>query len=265
MKILKVLNNSAVQALDDNSDEVIIIGKGVGFQKQVGDKVDLAKAEKTFILPEQNYPISNLFEKLSSAEIQVVNKIIAYAEDELGETYSANLFVTLADHIQFAIERYERNEIIGNSLAWNLKRLYKREYRVGQRAVQMIEDDLDMQMDDSEAASIALHLINASKQASDIGETFRITQIIEDILHIVELHFGQKFDEDSIFFSRFVTHLQFFGERVVSNAAYKGKNDDFLFEQVQRSYPEAFKASAKVSDFIQDNIIMRLVKKSKFI
>ena len=49
MKIEKVLNNNVIQALDNNV-EYIVMGKGLGFQKKVGDLVDKEKIEKTFVL-----------------------------------------------------------------------------------------------------------------------------------------------------------------------------------------------------------------------
>ena len=49
MKIEKVLNNNVIQALDNNV-EYIVMGKGLGFQKRVGELVDKEKIEKTFVL-----------------------------------------------------------------------------------------------------------------------------------------------------------------------------------------------------------------------
>mgnify|MGYP000202327528 CR=1 FL=1 len=49
MKIEKVLNNNVIQALDNNV-EYIVMGKGLGFQKKVGNLVDKEKIEKTFVL-----------------------------------------------------------------------------------------------------------------------------------------------------------------------------------------------------------------------
>lgn len=39
MQIEKILNNNVVQALDNNV-EYIVMGKGLGLQKKVGDFVD---------------------------------------------------------------------------------------------------------------------------------------------------------------------------------------------------------------------------------
>lgn len=60
-----------------------------------------------------------------------------------------------------------------------------------------------------------------------------------DILGIVRLFYGVVSDEDSVSYNRFVTHIQYFAQRVV-NGVVQGKNDSFLYEQVKLNYPEAF-------------------------
>lgn len=37
MKILKVINNNVVSAYNEQGKEVVVTGKGVGFQKKAGD------------------------------------------------------------------------------------------------------------------------------------------------------------------------------------------------------------------------------------
>lgn len=49
MQIEKILNNNVVQAMD-NDVEYIVMGKGLGFQKKIGETVDKEKIEKTFVL-----------------------------------------------------------------------------------------------------------------------------------------------------------------------------------------------------------------------
>lgn len=50
MKIVKVYNNNVVQALDSQGREIIVMGKGLGFQKKVDQCLDQDKIEKTFVL-----------------------------------------------------------------------------------------------------------------------------------------------------------------------------------------------------------------------
>ena len=57
-------------------------------------------------------------------------------------------------------------------------------------------------------------------------------------------------DEDSVSYNRFVTHIQYFAQRVI-NGVVQGTNDSFLYEQVKLNYPEAFSCSEKIKNFIE--------------
>ena len=72
MIIQRILNNNVVQALDNNV-EYIVMGKGLGFQKKVGDLVDKEKIEKTFVLEntEAVEEWSRVYVNLPDAEMQV--------------------------------------------------------------------------------------------------------------------------------------------------------------------------------------------------
>ncbi|PEN06946.1 transcription antiterminator BglG, partial [Bacillus wiedmannii] len=50
MRIHKILNNNVVCTMKDNETEVVLMGRGLGFQKKVGDAIDESKIEKTFVL-----------------------------------------------------------------------------------------------------------------------------------------------------------------------------------------------------------------------
>lgn len=82
---------------------------------------------------------------------------------------------------------------------------------------------------------IALHIVNASQGGYNLNKTYQITHIVQDILNIVRLHFGLVYDENSLNYTRFVTHLQYFAQRML-NEEIPNTGDDFLFEQVQLKY-----------------------------
>lgn len=42
MKVIKVLNNSLVLTADDDNREVIVMGKGIGFNSKTGDEINPA-------------------------------------------------------------------------------------------------------------------------------------------------------------------------------------------------------------------------------
>ena len=133
--------------------------------------------------------------------------------------------------MHYAIERQKENMPLTNPLAWEVRRLYKAEYQIGVQALDIIEERTGIRLVDTEASAIALHLINAQKEGHRMEQTMRVLKIVQGVLNIVRLHFGYDFDEDSFAYQRFVTHLQYFAQRVNSNLQ-QGSNDSFLFEQV---------------------------------
>lgn len=50
MRVIKVLNNSLVLALNDEGQEIILMGKGIGFQKTIGYKLSPKEIDKVFVL-----------------------------------------------------------------------------------------------------------------------------------------------------------------------------------------------------------------------
>ncbi|WP_459914073.1 CAT RNA binding domain-containing protein [Enterococcus thailandicus] len=48
LKILRILNNNVVVALNDEGKEIVLMGNGLGFQKKQGFKVDSDSIEKVF-------------------------------------------------------------------------------------------------------------------------------------------------------------------------------------------------------------------------
>ncbi|WP_238336178.1 CAT RNA binding domain-containing protein [Streptococcus suis] len=85
MQIEKVYNNNVIQAIDQQGRELIVMGKGLGFQKKAGEELDTSKIEKTFVLQNdyQQSDLSSLYLQMESSEVEVVNAIINRAEETL--------------------------------------------------------------------------------------------------------------------------------------------------------------------------------------
>ena len=50
MKIDKVMNNNVVSSIDEDGQEIIVVGTGIGFQGKEGKVVDKKKIQKIFRL-----------------------------------------------------------------------------------------------------------------------------------------------------------------------------------------------------------------------
>ncbi len=256
MQIVKVFNNNVVQVLSQQNEEIIVMGKGLGFQKRSGQEIDATKIEKTFYLQgsdkDKAAELSRVYVGLDPKEIDLVLSIIDRAETTLEQSFDISLYISLADHLHYTIERSKEGLAIQNPLAWEIRKFYPEAYGLGLIALELIEEKLGVQIGKDEAASIALHIINAQKEGHFLEKNHKITQIVIDILGIVRLHFGRKLEEESISYNRFVTHVQYFAQRVV-NGLVQGENDAFLYEQVEKNYPHAFSCSRKIKAYVANN------------
>lgn len=109
MQIEKILNNNVVQALDNNV-EYIVMGKGLGFQKKVGDFVDKEKIEKTFILEntEAVEEWSRVYVNLPDGEMQVFLNILTFAEAVLQTKFEPSFLSLLQTTYITLLKEVER-------------------------------------------------------------------------------------------------------------------------------------------------------------
>lgn len=252
MLIHKILNNNVVVILDQNNEEQIVMGRGIAFKKRVGDNIDESIIDKIFMLKDQNVKnnFTELIKDIPMDYIEVAYEIMQYAKINVGETIDENLIISLSDHIHTAVERYIEGIEIKNVLLWDIKKFYKTEFEIGLKALDIIEQKLNVKLPEDEAGFIAMHVVNRIMN-ENIGNMYDITKIIQEILNIVKYYLGIKFDEDSVYFYRFVTHIKYFAQRLISGKTYESDNEDSLFEIIKGRYQEAYKCVEKISEFIQ--------------
>ena len=162
MQIAKVLNNNVVVVLDEHRREQVVMGRGLAFQKRPGDVLDDSKIEKVFALQSDEL-VGRLGELLSQIPLEVMttcDRIIDLARGRLGKLQES-LYITLTDHCHFAIERQKKGIALRNVLLWEIKRLYPKEFALGQEARAIIAKRLGVELAEDEAGFIALHLVTA--------------------------------------------------------------------------------------------------------
>ncbi|EME1653414.1 transcriptional antiterminator BglG, partial [Escherichia coli] len=50
MQITKILNNNVVVVIDDQQREKVVMGRGIGFQKRAGKRINSSGIEKEYAL-----------------------------------------------------------------------------------------------------------------------------------------------------------------------------------------------------------------------
>lgn len=251
MKIKKVYNNNVALAEDYTNFEMVVMGKGLGFQKKAGDDIDKDKIEKTFVTTSETFVnnLSELLEEMPYEIMELSKQIIDMAEKELATELNDTLFLTLTDHLQFAIDRVNRGFPIGNALMWEVKKFYQAEYRTSIKALELVENKTSVTLPEEEAASIALHLFNARQDSAAMNETLAMTTIVNDVVTIIKYHFGMSFNEESMNYSRFITHIKYFAYRTL-RGEYNDDNLDALYDQISKRYPDAYACAMKVQEYL---------------
>lgn len=250
MKIVKAINNNVVCALDQDGQEILVMGKGIGFKAKEGQLLNEELVEKVFKMDNQKSvsQFSELLKNLPMEHFNVSNEIIEYAKDTLGKRLNQNIYITLTDHINFAIERFKQGILFQNPLLWEVKKFYPSEYLIGEYAIALIERRLKIKLNVDEAASIALHVVNAEYNTA-MNETMHITMMIREVMEIVKTFLTTDLDEESLYYSRFITHLKFLAQRVFTGEALHGE-DEKLIEIVTLLYPAEYDCSEKIADYI---------------
>jgi beta-glucoside operon transcriptional antiterminator len=261
VKLKKALNNNVVLAKNDKHQEVVVFGNGIAFKLKPGDPIDESKISKVFTLQTQDLSLqmANLLKEVPLEYVEIAEEIIAYARENLSTPISDYILLTLSDHIYFATQRYKKGQEIRNVLLWETKKLYKTEFEIGLKAIEIIEGKTGIQFNEDEAGFIAMHIANTQFEGNEIDKTIKIAKFTQDILGIIKYHFGLVFDEDSWNYGRLVTHLKFFAQRMLSNDNILN-DDDYLFEQVQDKYTKAFECVKKIEKYVLNGYGTQITK-----
>lgn len=251
MHVKKILNNNVVTTNNKNGQEIIIMGNGIGWNLKPGDLIDENKIEKTFTMDTATSTarLKQLFCEVRIESIKASTEIVEYAREHLGKELKKNIYITLTDHIDFAVERFQKGITFKTALYWEIQKIYPKEFAVSKYALNIIEHHLHVQLPEQEAASITLHLVNAEYDGN-MTRTENMIDIVNNILNIVSLSLKIKLDQDSLDYQRFVTHLLFFSQRVLDQKALEPQ-DDILYETMAKCYPKEIQCAKKIAEYVK--------------
>lgn len=253
MIIKRILNHNAVIAQNKKDINILLLGRGIAFGKKVGDKVLSSSIEKSFLLKNSDNMnrFTEMFINVSLDLVYVCEKIINLGKITLGNHFDEIIYINLTDHINTSIERHREGIVISNPLRWEIAKYYKEEFELGKRALSIIKKDLNVELPIDEAAFIALHFVNANLENS-FQESYRITEIIMQIEQIIQNYYSTEFNQDSIDYYRFITHVKLFAHRLVESNHYHDDEDEELLELMKKKYPREYKCGITVGNFIQE-------------
>ena len=246
MLISKILNNNVVIS-EENQEEVILMGRGLAFGRKVGQEIPDELIEKKYVLSENR---RQLLMELPVEVMEMSDKIISFAREKLQKKLKDSAFLAMADHIHGVLLRLEDDIYLKNFLMWDIKRFFPIEFEVGQYAKQLLSAYVNKELPDDEAAFIALTLVNAELENGD-GTARDLTMMMEEIMTIVKYSLEISLDEEDIYLERFMTHLKFFCERVLTNSGNRDLEDNEMFDLLKCKYPLVYETTRKIAEFLK--------------
>lgn len=256
--IEKVINNNIISAYEKSGAEVIVMGRGIGFKKKQGEVVPTDQISKIFRIKSRTLAeqFKELLANMPLERVRISDEIISHAKDHLKLKLNQSIYVTLTDHINFAIERVSQGIEPQNALLWEIKRFYPQEFQLGIYALELIQDRLDILLPEDEAGFIALHFVNA-EYGTDIRDAVKFPDQMQAIVDIVERELGILLDESSLHYERFMTHIKFLIQRIYRKELLSSEDRE-LSLMMQRKYPREYQCSVKVAEYIMQATGCRL-------
>ncbi|MED4128486.1 PRD domain-containing protein [Shouchella miscanthi] len=97
------------------------------------------------------------------------------------------------------------------------------------------------------------YFVNGQQEnKTKMEETLKMTELINRVIELVQYHFQIKLDEDSLNYTRFVTHLRYFLIRQMKQDALEQEEvDKTLLELVKTKYEKAYQAVEKIAKLLE--------------
>lgn len=253
MKISQILNSN-VALVKKGKNEIIVYSKGISFKKKAGQSISEDEIEKTYVLDSNDIleHFSYLLINTPEEYLNITNSIISFAEEKLNQKINDYLYLTILDHIDFALKRAKKSQFICSPLLWEVKKFYPEHFKIGLYALDLINKSFNVKFPEDEAVSITLHFVNAQSYNANINDTIQVMNILKDILSIIQYHNNCYIDEKSLNYMRLVTHLQYFIQRLQNGNTYQD-NDNDLNIQVKLLYPKAYECVSKIRVYVKKN------------
>ncbi|MGV2927670.1 PRD domain-containing protein [Macrococcus capreoli] len=254
-KVDKVLNNNVLIVLKDDQ-ELVFIGKGIGFGKKPGQLIvddEIERIEKMFQLTteQEQTRYKNLMKITDDHVIASVIEVVEFIDKRTDGKIDDKIILSLTDHIIFALKRYNDGIFVANPFLKETEALYQKEFLIAEQVVQMLNEKLQVNFPRTEVGFIALH-IHSSVNNHSLRDMNVMAEVITKAIHLIEQDLKVQIDKDSITYSRFVRHISFAVQRVMADDRMPEQRN--LQNLLKVQYPLCYNTAVKIVKMMQTHL-----------
>ena len=262
MVVVKNINNNVALCLDSKGQEVVVFGKGVGFLKPPSE-VPLSKIQRTFY--DLNRKFLPLLDDIPLDVIDFTSRQVAQIRGKLPYETNANLIMTLADHLAFAMTRAKRGIYTPMPSIYEMEQNYPVEVGIGRQIVSAMEQEFHIKLPKGEVQGVAMHFINASLGSPSSGQLTAEEEyetILERMTQIIEYALQVTIRRDTFNYARFATHVQYLLKRVQADSPIDSSNLQ-MYASIRDEYKDVSACVDQIHEYLQRNWSIDLSEEEK--
>lgn len=249
--IIKALNNNMV-LIKEQGVEKILLAKGIGFNKKFGDILeDNLEVDKVFSIEDKKNQenLKEVYNRVDGEFVAICEEALAEISEELGEELNETIHIGLIDHLAIAMKRLKNKEQINNPFIVEIETLYSVEFEMAKKIVNKLQDKYEIDFPEGEIGFITLH-IHSARNGKMLSNSIKYSYLSNKIIIYIEEKFNSKIDKRSLDYARFLSHVRFTIERVLTDTVLK--ND--LTEIIKKSYPVSYEIAEGASKIIEETL-----------
>ena len=249
--VIKALNNNMV-LIKEQGVEMILLAKGIGFNKKFGDILeDNLEVDKVFSIEDKKNQenLKEVYNRVDGEFVAICEEALAEISEELGEELNETIHIALIDHLAIAMKRLKNKEQINNPFIVEIETLYSVEFEMAKKIVNKLQDKYEIDFPEGEIGFITLH-IHSARNGKMLSNSIKYSYLSNKIIIYIEEKFNSKIDKRSLDYARFLSHVRFTIERVLTDTVLK--ND--LTEIIKKSYPISYEIAEGASKIIEETL-----------
>ena len=249
--VIKALNNNMV-LIKEQGVEKILLAKGIGFNKKFGDILeDNLEVDKVFSIEDKKNQenLKEVYNRVDGEFVAICEEALAEISEELGEELNETIHIGLIDHLAIAMKRLKNKEQINNPFIVEIETLYSVEFEMAKKIVNKLQDKYEIDFPEGEIGFITLH-IHSARNRKMLSNSIKYSYLSNKIIIYIEEKFNSKIDKRSLDYARFLSHVRFTIERVLTDTVLK--ND--LTEIIKKSYPISYEIAEGASKIIEETL-----------
>ena len=237
-RVEKVLNHNVILAIkEDNKQEYLIMGKGIGFGKKIAERIEVDDVQVqvySLIDIKNAKDTTSAVKEINPIYLEAANMLLDEAQKCIGKV-DRSVLIPLADHIDFAVRRIKEQGEISNPLTADIQILFHAEFKVAEQILPFLKENSDVSMSENELGYIALHIHSAIAE-ENVAASMQVTKCVRECINLIEEEIKHRIPIMTLSYNRLMNHVPYMVLRAEQKEEIKLSMNDYMELRFKKSY-----------------------------